>query len=96
MSNTFTNLLYHVVFSTKHRHATLKDGFRLDLDSYIGGIIKNRDGIPIEIGGTEDHIHILAKLSPTRAIEADKKQSRIVPFIPPHRAVDRPSGPSGA
>ena len=68
MSNTFTNLIYHVVFSTKYRRATITEGFRSDLYAYVGGLVRNRDGIPLEIGGTEDHIHLLAKLSPKYAI----------------------------
>jgi putative transposase len=68
MSNTFTNLIYHIVYSTKYRRATISSELQSDLYAYIGGILLNRDGIPLEIGGTADHIHILAKLSPKYAI----------------------------
>ena len=68
MASTFTNLLYHIVYSTKHRRETIATEWQADLYAYIGGIIKERDGISLEIGGMPDHIHILAKLSPKLAI----------------------------
>jgi putative transposase len=68
MSSTFTNLLYHIVYSTRYRRQLVASDWQRDLYSYIGGIINERDGIPLEIGGMPDHIHILAKLSPRLAI----------------------------
>ncbi len=68
MSNTFTNLVYHIIYSTKYRRATISADLKSDLYAYVGGILVKRDGIPLEIGGTADHIHILAKLSPKHAI----------------------------
>ena len=38
------------------------------MHAYIGGIIRDLGGIPIEVGGIEDHVHILAKLPATIAI----------------------------
>lgn len=68
MASTFTNLLYHVVYSTKHRRPLIAPTWRDDRYAYIGGIIKERDGVPLMIGGMPDHIHILTKLSPKPAI----------------------------
>jgi len=68
MSNTFTNLIYHIVYSTKYRRTTISAEWQSDLYAYIGGVLLNREGIPLEIGGTADHIHILTKLSPKYAI----------------------------
>lgn len=68
MASTFTNLLYHIVYSTKFRRHTIAPTWQADLYAYVGGIIKERDGIPLEIGGMPDHMHILAKLSPKLAI----------------------------
>jgi putative transposase len=38
------------------------DELQPKLHSYIGGIIRGERGDPIAISGTEDHIHILARL----------------------------------
>ena len=35
---------------------------------YIGGIIKGLEGIPIEIGGTSNHVHILTSLPKSLAL----------------------------
>lgn len=66
--STFTKLAYHIVFSTKHRHPLIHATFQKRLYEYIGGIIRAQNGHLIEIGGIEDHIHLLANLSPTKAI----------------------------
>lgn len=38
------------------------------LYEYIGGTIRAKKGHVIEIGGVQDHVHILAGLSPTLAV----------------------------
>ena len=65
MSGTYTNLLYHLVFSTKNRIPLVTAGIREDLYSYIGGIIRGERGTLLEIGGMPDHVHLLVKLRPT-------------------------------
>ncbi len=35
---------------------------------YIGGIIRRQNGFLVEIGGIEDHIHLLFNISPTIAV----------------------------
>lgn len=66
--STFTKLTYHIVFSTKRRSKIIHDSLQKRLYQYIGGIVRAQNGHLIEIGGIEDHIHILATLSPTKAI----------------------------
>ena len=61
MSSTFTNLLFHIVFSTKSRARLIGDDIKDDLYAYIGGIIRNRRGVLLEIGGTADHVHLAAR-----------------------------------
>jgi hypothetical protein len=38
------------------------------LYEYLGGTIRGLKGISLEIGGVEDHLHILVKLPPTIAV----------------------------
>jgi putative transposase len=68
MANTLTNLLYHVVFSTKNREPLIRDTFRDELEKYIAGIIRNEAGIQLGVGGVADHIHIVAKFRPDRSV----------------------------
>ena len=38
------------------------------LYEYIGGTIRGLGGISLELNGTEDHVHLLAKFRPDRAL----------------------------
>ena len=68
MPSSYTNLLYHIVFSTKNRKPLIRDDFQEELYRYIGGIIRAEGGIQLEIGGAANHIHILVKLKPTQSV----------------------------
>ncbi len=65
MAGTYTNLLYHIVFSTKNRLNLLTSALEPEMHRYIGGVIKGEGGVPLEIGGMSDHVHVLCKLKPT-------------------------------
>ncbi len=68
MSDSYTNLLYHIVFSTKDRRPLITPEYEARLHDYIGGTIRSFGGICLELNGTQDHIHLLAKLRPDRAV----------------------------
>jgi REP element-mobilizing transposase RayT len=68
MAHSYTNLLYHIVFGTKERQKLIDEAFQPDLYDYLGGTIRGLKGVSLEIGGVEDHVHILAKISPTIAV----------------------------
>ena len=65
---TYSKLTYHIVFGTKFRKPSIRDEFRERLYEYIGGTIRAKNGHLIEIGGVDDHVHVLANLSPAFAI----------------------------
>ncbi len=65
---SFTKLTYHVVFGTKFRRPLITDNCQDRLYEYIGGIIRQKHGLLIEVGGITDHMHILAHLPPTIAV----------------------------
>lgn len=58
----------HVVFSTKYRSHSLRREFRERLYEYMGGIARRLKGHLIEIGGVEDHVHLLIAIPPTLAL----------------------------
>jgi len=66
--STFTQIYYHVVFSTKDRVPALSADKRENLFRYTWGILKNKDCHLYRIGGVEDHVHILTSLHPTVAL----------------------------
>lgn len=68
MPRSYTNLIYHIVFSTKDRSPLITNEREDRLYEYIGGIIRGLGGILLMINGIDDHVHILAKLRPDRAV----------------------------
>lgn len=68
MPGTYTNLLYHIVFSTKNRRSLVTKHLKDDLYAYMGGIVRGEGGTLLEIGGMADHVHLLVKLKPTLAL----------------------------
>lgn len=68
MGTTYTSLTYHVVYSTKYRRKTIRPDLQDRLYEYIGGIIRADKGVLLEIGGIEDHIHLLAGFPPTISV----------------------------
>jgi putative transposase len=68
MSSSYCNLLYHIVFSTKGREPWLTREIRSKTHQYLGGAIRNENGIAMIVNGTADHVHILAKLRQDKAI----------------------------
>ena len=53
----------HITFSTKERYPFIDKAIAKELYAYFGGICKNLESFPVEIGGTADHVHILCLLS---------------------------------
>jgi putative transposase len=70
LAHTFTNLLAHVIFSTKDRLPLINPIIKPRLLAYMGGIIRTLDGIAIAIDGTADHVRLLIK-QPTTVTMAD-------------------------
>ena len=68
MANTYTNLLYHIVFSTKNREALIHNSLKGELNKYIGGLVRDKKGILLEVGGMADHVHLVVKLRPDTSI----------------------------
>ena len=69
MPQSLARILVHAVFSTQGRRPFLqKMTFRSEVHCYLGGILKHQGCEPIEIGGIEDHVHILSTLSRTASI----------------------------
>jgi REP element-mobilizing transposase RayT len=62
LPQTLSNLLIHVIFSTRDRASLINEKLRPDLIAYIGGIVRNIGGQLIAGGGTSDHAHLLIRL----------------------------------
>jgi putative transposase len=68
MAQSLSNVLLHLVFSTKNRHLWLDEGIEEELFKYIAGICRESKCPSHGIGCADDHIHIACTLSRTLAI----------------------------
>lgn len=58
MAHTYTSILFHLVFSTKNRVFAISQPPKLW--AYIAGVAKNLHYHPYSVGGTGNHVHVLA------------------------------------
>ena len=68
MTQSFTQNLQHIIFSTKSRDNWIEASWEKDLYSYIGGILKRIDSRLLTAGGMPDHIHLLTSINKNLAI----------------------------
>ena len=68
MENSFVKIYVHIIFHVKSNKYVMRTGDLPRIYAYIGGILKGLGSAPMAIGGTQDHIHILAPLPKSLAI----------------------------
>ena len=66
--STYTQILYQIVFSTKNRVSTLEAENRKELFKYIWGVLQKKKCHLYQIGGVDDHLHIVTHLHPSIAL----------------------------
>ncbi|WP_087939379.1 IS200/IS605 family transposase [Algoriphagus faecimaris] len=74
---THTQLLYHFVFSTKHREPTIVPDHKKRLFAYIHQLLTNKNCHLYRINGVEDHLHILTHIHPTISISSLVKDIKL-------------------
>jgi putative transposase len=62
---SYVSAYFHCVFSTKDRRPQLTPALRERLFPFIGGIARQNKFKALEIGGVEDHVHLLLALPST-------------------------------
>lgn len=68
MPGTYSQILLHIVFSTKGRHPWITPDIAERLYPYIGGIIRNEKGTLYSIGGVDDHVHLYIRWRPDATV----------------------------
>ncbi len=64
MPQSLAQIYTHLVFSTKNRVPFLTDkALREEMHAYLGGACKHLESPPLKVGGTENHVHLLCRLS---------------------------------
>ncbi|PYS48090.1 MAG: transposase [Acidobacteria bacterium] len=69
MPSTHTSLHVHLIFSTKERVPMISKEWRSRLHSYLGGTVKGIEGVPLAVGGIEDHVHLLVGLKSSHRLD---------------------------
>jgi putative transposase len=62
MSHTYAHNPVHVVFSTKERRKLIRNESQSRLWGYLAGVCKENRIFVHEIGGMEDHLHMLIEI----------------------------------
>jgi len=70
MSGTYSQILLHMVFSTKHRKPWITADIAERLYPYMGGIVRAAKGVLCSIGGVEDHVHLYLRWQPDESVSA--------------------------
>ena len=63
--STYTQILYQIVFGSKDYSSFLSQENQSLLFAYIVGMLDKRNCHPYQVGGYENHIHIVTHISPT-------------------------------
>jgi len=65
MPHTYTKSHFHVVFSTKERRKSISKEIQPKLRTFMAGVCKNHEMIPVAVGGISNHVHALFHLPAT-------------------------------
>ena len=65
---SYVSSYFHCVFSTKERRRLITPALRERLWPFLGGIARQNEMKAIEIGGVEDHVHLLSGLRATHCL----------------------------
>jgi putative transposase len=68
MPQSLSNVLVHIIFSTKERAACLDDAIRPRLHAYLATVARESGCECPRVGGTLDHVHLAVHLSRTLTI----------------------------
>lgn len=68
MPQSLSKLYIHIIFHIRNNAPLLRKADQDRLYAYIGAIIKDNQSIPIQINGTENHIHVLCVMSKNIAL----------------------------
>jgi putative transposase len=68
--STYTQIIFHIVFSTKHREPILLQSEKKRLFAFIHQLLTNKNCHLYRINGMEDHLHILTHIHTTVSVAA--------------------------
>ena len=78
MSSTYIQTTIQVVFATKFREPTLLKPKRANLHAYMAGLLRMRGCHVYQVGGVEDHVHLVFNQHPSVALAKLVKDLKIL------------------
>ena len=74
MPHSLTEVYLHLVWATKHKHATIDDSIKSKLYAFLEDELIKLGCSVLKINGTEDHVHCLIRIRPHISISIIVKQ----------------------
>lgn len=68
MPQSLSNILVHLIWSTKERHPWLTPGIRETAHAFLAGVVRQMDCEAYRVGGVADHVHLAVRLSRTLSV----------------------------
>ena len=68
MPQSLSNILLHVIFSTKNRCPLLEKGIREQVHAFLAGAVRQCNCEAYRVGGVADHVHLAVQLSRTLSV----------------------------
>ena len=68
MAQSLSQILLHLVFSTKNREPWINPAIRAELHAYLAGTCRNLSAEAYRVGGVSDHVHLACTLPRTMAV----------------------------
>lgn len=68
MPQSLSNILIHLIWSTKDRHPWLEPGIREKTHAFLAGAVRQCDCEAYRVGGVADHLHLAVRLSRTLSV----------------------------
>lgn len=65
MPQSLSNVILHIIFSTKNREPWLDSGVRSRMHRYLATICRDFGAELVQVGGVSDHVHIVTALPRT-------------------------------
>lgn len=68
MASTHTELVYHLIWSTKHRQPMILPEIESSIWKILAGTAKRNGMHVIKAGGVENHVHVLLRIPKTLSV----------------------------
>jgi REP element-mobilizing transposase RayT len=77
MANTYTQLYIHLIFAVSGRTNSIKSEYKIEIEKYISGFLKNKKHKLLAINCMPDHSHIFIGLNPEHSVSNLVREMKI-------------------